>query len=122
MVAVALAMVPIIATAVAQALLKHGIDQVGGISPPGSQFLVSMKNIITEPYIVGGLLLIVLAVPLWLEVLSRLPLSIAYPLVSIGYVISLGIGAFVLNESVGPLRIGGVGLIILGVIAVSRSQ
>ena len=103
-------------------MLKHGMDRVGGISPPGSQFLASMQKVGSEPFILGGFALVLMALPMWLEVLSRLPLSVAYPMVSLGYVISLGIGAILLKETITPLRIGGVALIIVGVVALYRSQ
>lgn len=118
---IGLALGAILATTIAQALLKHGMEQVGGISPPGTQFLASMQQVATEPFIWGGVILVFLAAPMWLEVLSRLPLSQAYPLVSIGYVVSLGIGAFIFKEDITMLRVGGVGLIILGVAVLSRS-
>ena len=63
-----------------------------------------------------------IAVPMWLEALSSLPLSVAYPLVSLGYIITLGIWSIVLKETITPLRIVGVALIINNVIALSRSQ
>jgi multidrug transporter EmrE-like cation transporter len=117
----ALAFGAILASTVAQALLKHGMDRVGGIAAPGGQFLASMQRALTEPFVLGGVALFLVAVPVWLEVLSRLPLSIAYPLVSFGYIVSLGIGYLVLKETITPLRIAGVALIILGVVAISRS-
>ena len=122
MVTMWLALASITASTVAQAMLKHGMDRVGGISPPGSQFLSSMQKALAEPFVMGGLLLVLVAVPMWLQVLSRLPLSVAYPLVGLGYIVSLGIGAFVLKENVNLMRIFGVVLIVLGVIAVSKSQ
>ena len=117
-----LALAVIVASTVAQAMLKHGMDRVGGISFPGVQFFQSIQKVLTDPFILGGLALIVVAVPIWLEVLSRLSLSVAYPLVSLGFVISLGLGAFFLKETVTPLRVAGVALIVGGAFAVSRSQ
>jgi drug/metabolite transporter (DMT)-like permease len=117
-----LALASILASTVAQAMLKHGMDKVGGIAKPGDQFLASIQKVATEPFILGGLGLIIIALPMWLQVLARLPLSVAYPLVSLGYIISLGIGALVLKETITPLRVVGVAVIILGVIAVSKSQ
>lgn len=116
-----MAFIAILASTIAQALLKHGMDRVGGFAFPNGQLLVSMQKVFTEPFVISGFLLVILAVPLWLQVLSRLPLSAAYPLVSLGYVVSLGIGAFIFKENVTLLRVAGVGLILLGVIAVSRS-
>ena len=122
MLAILFAMVTITSTTIAQAMLKHGINKVGGISPPGNQFLTSMQKVLTEPFIIGGLILVLLIMPLWLEVLARLPLSIAYPMVSMGYVLALIIGALVFKEAITPLRVFGVALIVIGVIAVAKSQ
>jgi multidrug transporter EmrE-like cation transporter len=117
-----LAVGAIFATTVAQAMLKYGMTRVGGVSPPGDGFVSSMRVALLEPYVFGGFLVIVAAIPMWLHVLSRLPLSVASPLVSIGYVLAVLIGAFILNESVPALRIFGVGLIVAGVVAVSFSR
>jgi multidrug transporter EmrE-like cation transporter len=116
-----LAIASILASTFAQAMLKYGMDRGGGISPPGSQFVSSMQQTLTDPFVLGGLFLLTLAAPMWLEVLFRLPLSQAYPLVSVGYVISIGIGVIIFKEDLTVIRVGGVGLIILGVVALSRS-
>jgi len=117
-----LALIAITASTIAQALLKYGMDKAGGFVLSGPEFWPSVQRVVIQPYMWGGLFLVVIGVPLWLQVLSKLPLSVAYPLVSVGYIISLLIGAFILKESITPMRIFGVALIIGGVIAVSRSQ
>jgi len=116
-----LALTAILGSAGAQALIKHGMDRVGGISFSGSQFFVSMQKVLTEPFILGGLGLIIIVAPMWFEVLSKLPLSVAYPMVSIGYIVAVGIGVIFLKESIPPLRIVGVVFIMVGVAALSRS-
>ena len=117
-----LTLTAILSSTGAQAMLKYGVDRAAGIYLFEGHVLASMENALTEPYILGGAGLILLAFPMWLEVLARLPLSIAYPLVSLGFIVSMVIGAFVMNESVMPLRISGVGLIIVGAVVLSRSQ
>ena len=121
-VAFLLALVTIVATTISQAMLKHGMSSIGSISPRDGQVFELLSRLLKEPFIVGGLVILVIAMPLWLEVLSRLPLSVAYPMVSFGYVIAVVIGAVVFKENITPLRIGGVSMIVLGVIAVTRSQ
>ena len=103
-------------------MLKQGMQQVGGISFSGTGFVTSMRNAFSEPYILGGFGLIVITIPMWLHVLARLPLSVASPMVSLGYVIAVVIGAIFFKESITPLRIVGLSMIILGVIAIARSQ
>ena len=118
----AITITTIVVASIAQALLKNGMIRAGGFSSPGIQFLESLKNILLEPYIVAGFLLVAIVVPMWLIVLERLPLSVASPLVSVGYIVALVIGGIFFKETMTPLKIGGVGLIILGVIAVAKSQ
>jgi multidrug transporter EmrE-like cation transporter len=121
-VAFLLALVTVTATAVGQAMLKHGMNNIGSISPSVAQVSDSARKITSEPYIVGGLVLIFIVFPLWLEVLARLPLSIAYPMVSMGYVVAIGIGALVFKESITSLKVIGMILIIMGIVALSQSE
>lgn len=121
-VAFLLALATVTATAVGQAMLKHGMNNIGSISPSVTQMSDSARKIISEPYIVGGLVLIFIVFPLWLEVLARLPLSIAYPMVSMGYIVAIGIGALVFKESITSLRVIGIILIIMGIVALSQSE
>jgi drug/metabolite transporter (DMT)-like permease len=58
---------------------------------------------------------------LWLDVLSKLEISIAFPLVSITYVITLFVGKFVFGDVITWSRVLGVTIIIVGVIFVARS-
>lgn len=57
----------------------------------------------------------------WLVTLKRMDLSLAYPMVSIGYILVLLSGALLFHESIPPIRWWGMGLIMIGVIFVSRS-
>jgi multidrug transporter EmrE-like cation transporter len=63
-----------------------------------------------------------LSVAVWLVGLSRLPVSQAYPILSIGYIIAALLAWAMLGESIDITRWAGIGLIIGGVFLVSRSQ
>ncbi|MBC2425350.1 SMR family transporter, partial [Clostridium beijerinckii] len=58
---------------------------------------------------------------LWIKVLSKVELSYAYPMVSLGYVLVMLFSYFIFKENITPLRILGIAFIILGVILVARS-
>ena len=58
---------------------------------------------------------------LWIKVLSKVELSYAYPMVSLGYVLVMIFSYFLFKENITPLRIAGVLFIILGVVLVARS-
>lgn len=63
-----------------------------------------------------------LSVAAWVIGLSRVPVSQAYPVLSVGYIITALLALIVLGESIGPARWAGIGLIIAGVLLVSRSH
>ncbi len=58
---------------------------------------------------------------LWIKVLSKVELSYAYPMVSLGYVLIMIFSYFFFKENITPIRIVGVALIMIGVVLVARS-
>jgi len=71
--------------------------------------------------IIGGLCCYVVSVVVWILALSRVEVSMAYPMLSIGYVINAGLAWFLFGEAVGPQRLAGIAVIIVGVVIVARS-
>jgi drug/metabolite transporter (DMT)-like permease len=101
-------------SAIAQLLLKIG---VGGARSSGGLTIATLFS----PYVVGGLALYGFGAIVWLSVLARLPLSAAYPFVGLGFIITMGLGALLLGESLSVMRVAGTLLIALGCVCVSRS-
>jgi drug/metabolite transporter (DMT)-like permease len=62
-----------------------------------------------------------LSVVVWLIGLSRVPVSQAYPLLSLGYVLNIGLAWWLLGEVPNVQRVAGIGVIVLGVVLVARS-
>ena len=62
-----------------------------------------------------------LSVIVWLVGLSRVPVSQAYPLLSLGYVINIGLAWWLLGEVPNGQRVAGIAIIVVGVVLVSRS-
>ncbi|HZO22403.1 MAG TPA: EamA family transporter [Steroidobacteraceae bacterium] len=62
-----------------------------------------------------------LSVIVWLIGLSRVPVSQAYPLLSLGYVINIGLAWWLLGEIPNAQRVVGIGVIVAGVVLVARS-
>ncbi|HEY3786831.1 MAG TPA: EamA family transporter [Steroidobacteraceae bacterium] len=62
-----------------------------------------------------------LSVIVWLIGLSRVPVSQAYPLLSLGYVINIGLAWWLLGEVPTAQRVAGIGVIVAGVVLVARS-
>lgn len=57
---------------------------------------------------------------IWIYVLSRLPLSVAYPMVGLSFVMVLLLSVLVLGETVRLVQLSGCGLILLGILLVTR--
>ena len=62
-----------------------------------------------------------LSLVVWLVGLSRVPVTQAYPLLSLGYVINIGLAWWLLGEVPNAQRVGGIAVIIVGVVLVARS-
>jgi drug/metabolite transporter (DMT)-like permease len=62
-----------------------------------------------------------LSVVVWLVGISRVPVSQAYPLLSLGYVINIGLAWWLLGEVPNVQRVAGIGVILVGVFLVARS-
>ena len=111
--------------AVAQLLLKAGVNNV--TAAIGS-FAYSVENILpvgmrlaTQWPIIGGLACYVISVVVWILGLSRVDVSIAYPMLSLGYGLN-ALGAWWLfGEALTPQRLVGIGIIIVGVYVLARS-
>src|SRR6185295_7699474 len=74
-----------------------------------------------EPHILAGLACYVVSVVVWVVALSKVPVSMAYPMLSIGYVVNAIAAYYLLGETVTPMRLAGIGVIIVGVFIVARS-
>jgi drug/metabolite transporter (DMT)-like permease len=80
------------------------------------------RKLLSNPYLWAGLCCYTLSIGLWLAVLSKVQVSIAYPMLSIGYIIAAVLGGLFLQESIGTYRILGIAVICVGVILISRSE
>ncbi|SDS99316.1 EamA-like transporter family protein [Paenibacillaceae bacterium GAS479] len=96
-----------------QMLWKLGLDRLGGLT--GGNWL----QVLLSPLILAGIGLYGVATVLWLAVLSRLPLSAAYPLQSLAYVLGLVLAWQLFGEAIPLNRWIGCAVIVAGVMIVS---
>ena len=120
---IALILLSVSLAAVAQLALKTGMNAVNDQLSPATFSLngPSLKVVVAQPFVWGGLLLFGLSALVWLVVLSRASLSFAYPFAALTYVLILVFDQFVLDEQVPALRWGGVAFIAVGIFLVSRT-
>ena len=75
-----------------------------------------------EPHIMGGMACYVVSLVVWIMGLSRVEVSVAYPMLSIGYLINAVAAWYLFGESLTALRLTGIGFIIVGVFLVAKSS
>jgi len=113
------ALVSILLSALAQLSMKIGMTRIRESCVTGVDLV---RAIAFSPHVMGGLALYGVGAILWLSVLSRAPLSMAYPLVSLGFVFVSVLAWALLGEILPPLRIAGITFILLGVAMVGLGQ
>lgn len=116
-----LLMTGVMLNAGAQLLLKAGTNSVGVFEFSRANIVPIGWKLATEPHIVGGLACYVISVVVWVMALSRVEVSVAYPLLSVGYVVNAIAAWYLFGEAVTPMRLTGIGVIIIGVCLVTRS-
>jgi len=111
----------VLLNAAAQLLLKAGTNRIG-------EFAFSLANIVpvgarvaTSPFVIGGLACYAVSVVVWILALSRVPVSVAYPMLSIGYIVNAVAAWFLFGESLAAQKLVGIGFIVVGVWLVARS-
>lgn len=102
----------IVLSALAQLMLRVGVRGLGDLS-----LVDTLATALTAPVVLGGLAVYAVASALWLGVLSRMELAVAYPLGASGYVLVVLLAAAA-GESVPAMRWAGVAMIVLGVLLV----
>jgi len=108
-------------SACAQLALKLGVAKPQLEMALKSGLMDAIMTAMISPLIWLGLIIYVVSVALWVWVLSKVDLSVAYPFVGISFLITMGFGAFLLDENMTPLRIIGTLFIASGCILVGRS-
>jgi drug/metabolite transporter (DMT)-like permease len=102
-----------------QLLMKKGMLLFGTF--PVSQLLYKIIPMFLNPYVFFGLACFGMSAIFWLVVLSRLELSLVYPMVSVAYILVALASWFFFKENVTLMRWMGIAVIVLGVFLISRS-
>ena len=117
----ALIIAGVLLNAVAQLLLKAGTNAVGHFDFHIDNLIPVGFKLAFQPYIMGGMACYAVSLVVWIMALSRVPVSIAYPMLSIGYVVNALAAWWLFGESLTTMRIAGIGIIIVGVYLVTKS-
>jgi multidrug transporter EmrE-like cation transporter len=111
-----LVLIGVLLNAIAQFCLKASTQATGPIALDAGGMTVGLARIALVPAFWFGCLCYALSVVIWILALSRVPVSVAYPMLSLGYVLNAVAARLWLGESLGAAKIVAIGIIIAGVV------
>ena len=111
----------VLLNAAAQLFLKAGTLRIGEFAFSADNIVPIGWQLATQPFIVAGVGCYVISLVVWIMGLSRVPVSIAYPMLSIGYIVSAIAAWYLFGESLTAQKMIGIGFIVIGVFLVARS-
>ena len=117
----ALILTGVLLNAVAQLALKPGVSDMGAINLSMQTAVPVGMRLIKEPWLWVGLSCYGISAIVWILALSRVDVSIAYPMLSIGYVVNAFAAWALFGEVLNINRALGIGVIIVGVFILARS-
>ena len=117
----ALILTGVLLNAAAQLLLKAGARAIADVAFSFANSAALIERVALNPPILAGLACYVVSVVVWILALSRVDVSVAYPMLSVGYVVNALAAWLLFGEALSAQRLAGIGIIIVGVWLVARS-
>jgi drug/metabolite transporter (DMT)-like permease len=112
----------IVSSTTGQLFLKVGMSQVGGFAFSPDAILTILPQVILNPFIWVGFIGFIGGTVFWLGVISRAPLSLAYPILALSYFLVVMEAWLILGEPLTWQLLLGVGIIFIGVVVVGLSE
>ena len=119
--AFALILTGVLLNAVAQLALKASVNDTGIIGLDMHSLLSSAGSLASNLWLWLGLICYGISVIVWILALSRVDVSIAYPILSIGYILNAVAAWHLFDEPMNIGKVIGIGIIIVGVYILARS-
>lgn len=113
--------VGVLLNVIAQLLIKSGTNILGNLSFDQGKLWAQIFSIVTEYYILLGLFCYVISFAIWIVALSKSEVSVAYPMLSIGYVINALAAWYLFGEALSTQKVFGILVIVFGAFLVARS-
>jgi len=117
-----LVLVGVLLNAFAQFCLKAATQLTGPIALNSGGITAGLGRIATIPWFWAGGACYALSIVVWVLALSRVPVTIAYPMLSIGYIVNAVAARLWLGESLSATKLVGIGVIIIGVFLLAQSR
>ena len=114
--------VTVMLTVYGQGVVKWRVDRAGDASDEVPQQLTWALELLLDPWIWTAAIAVVIASIAWLAAISRLELSIAYPLMSTSLILVVLLGVLAFDEPLTIAKIGGAVLVLVGLVVANRSS
>jgi multidrug transporter EmrE-like cation transporter len=111
----------VLLNAFAQLFLKAGTNAIGVIHLTADNWFSTGLKLLFQLPILAGLACYAISLVVWIIALSRTEVSLAYPMLSLGYVVSAICAWAFLGEVISVQRMVALGVIIIGVALLARS-
>ncbi len=111
--------IAVLLSAVGQIFLKIAANTIGPISLKSN--VLELLNLSMNIHLILGLMSYFFSTIIWIIALSRVSLSVAYPMVSLGYVFVALAAWYLFNEPLSSMKILALGIIIFGIILLAYS-
>jgi drug/metabolite transporter (DMT)-like permease len=111
----------VLLNAFAQLWLKAATRISGPLVGSDASVMSKAMTLLAVPSLWYALTAYGVSVIVWIVGLSRVPVSQAYPMLSMGYVLNIGLAWWLFGEVPNAQRLIGVAVIVGGVILVARS-
>ena len=109
--------------AAAQLALKTATRSLAGFTRfDAATFAASIVLLFHSPAFWAGMFCYAASLCVWLAALVKAPVSVAYPMLSLGYVVVAAASVLWLGEALSPAKVFGIALICAGVVLVGRSS
>lgn len=110
-------------TAFSHVMLRYGMTRQPVVEAlSGASVSDLFVELVKSPPILGGFSLYAVSVVLWLLVLAKLPVSIAYPFVALGIVLTTTFGVVFLREAIPAVSVMGILLVVAGVLLLAAGR
>ena len=119
--AFALVITGVLLNAFAQLALKASVSDTGVINLDLQSLFTSAGTLASNVWLWFGLICYAISVVVWILALSRVDVSIAYPMLSIGYIVNAVLAWQLFGEPMSLGKVAGIGIIIVGVYVLARS-
>lgn len=120
-VAFALVLAGVLLNACAQLLIKAGATTAGHFSFTPDHIIRAGLHFATQWQILAGLACYAVSVVVWILALTRVQVSVAYPMLSLGYLVTAVAAWWLFGEALSVHKLLGIAVIIAGVVLLARS-